>query len=199
MLTSDRHVFFYSSTSLSSDSAAHQGHVLLRASSVTINPNKDWHALLSDMKWQKTGLSRHLWICCKICPGKKKKRRKEWKQRFLSRGLFIHVAHQHSPHKHGLLQIWGRCDLKGHCLCFLIQLMEKHKSPREKKGGPVWTITADWRSGGSSNGEQLSTKAIWTDFFNHGGCQEMTFLFQELLSHSHLCDFICLYCKLRWI
>lgn len=40
--------------------------------------------------------------------------------------------------------------------------------------------------GGSSKGEQLSTNAISTDYFNYARSREIKFIFQELLSFSPL-------------
>lgn len=105
-------------------STALQGHVLLcmLAWSVTINAIADWHALACNLKWHKTCLNGHLWICCKICLNIKTL------NLFcffcLVVDLFINVAHQHDPLEHRLLLIWERCDLKGPCLCFLIQLRD---------------------------------------------------------------------------
>lgn len=90
--------------------------------SVTINAIADWHALACNLKWHKTCLNGHLWICCKICLNIKTL------NLFcffcLVVDLFINVAHQHDPLEHCLLLIWERCDLKGPCLCFLIQLRD---------------------------------------------------------------------------
>lgn len=102
-------------------SLAHQGHVLfcILARSVTIAARSDQHAcwpvIYSDNKQSQMDNILHLSIYYKISRY----------QNMVSWWIYLETQRTSGIHySKRLLLIWKRCDLKGPCLCFLIQLRE---------------------------------------------------------------------------